>query len=228
MKIDVLTLFPQMFDALSYSITGRALEKGLLNLTVTDIRQFSKNKHKKCDDYPYGGGSGMVMSVQPLYDAAMAVDAEHKAHRIYLSPKGKRLDQQTVIRLSKAPRLMLICGRYEGVDQRAIDLLADEEISIGDYVLTGGELPSMVLIDCVSRHIPGVLSSIDSLNEESFSDNLLEYPQYTRPEEFMGLKVPEVLLSGNHKEIEKWRRQKSLEITLNSRPDIIEKAKGKQ
>ncbi|MDD4003336.1 MAG: tRNA (guanosine(37)-N1)-methyltransferase TrmD, partial [Clostridia bacterium] len=156
MKIDVLTLFPKMFNALSYSITGRALEKGLLSLTVTDIRQFSKNKHKKCDDYPYGGGSGMVMSVQPLYDVAKFIDAGHKAHRIYLSPKGKRLDQQTVIRLSEMPRLMLICGRYEGVDQRAIDLLADEEISIGDYVLTGGELPAMVLIDSVSRHIPNV------------------------------------------------------------------------
>jgi tRNA (guanine37-N1)-methyltransferase len=221
MKIDVLTLFPQMFDALNCSITGRAIDKGIIGLNVVDIRDYTLDKHKRCDDYPYGGGKGMIMSAQPIYDAANAVDPRREAHRIYLSPKGQRLNQKLAGELSRLPRIMLICGRYEGIDQRAIDLVCDREVSIGDYVLTGGELPAMVLIDCVCRHIPGVLSSEESLIEESFNENLLEYPQYTRPEEFMGLKVPDVLLSGNHKEIEKWRRQKSLEITRKNRPDML-------
>ncbi len=221
MRISVLTLFPEMFSALEHSIIGRAIKGRLIDLNLVDIRDYSKDKHKRCDDYPYGGGSGMVMSVQPIYDAVMATDPEHKAKRIYLSPQGKVLKQEMVRQLAGHDELLLLCGHYEGVDQRAIDLLIDEEISIGDYVLTGGELPAMVLIDCVARYIPGVLHSGDSVTEESFSGNLLEYPQYTRPEEFMGLKVPDVLLSGNHKLIEQWRRQKQEEVTRRKRPDLL-------
>ncbi len=221
MKIDILTLFPDMFAPLFQSITGRAVEAEKLELRVTDIRSFSQNKHKKTDDYPFGGGAGMVMTCQPIYDAVQAVDPEHRARRIYLSPKGRTLCQDAVRELAGYDRLLLLCGHYEGVDQRVLDLCMDEEISIGDYVLTGGELPAMVLCDAVARFQPEVLHSADSVAEESFSEGLLEYPHYTRPEEFMGLRVPEVLLSGHHANIAKWRREQALRITRERRPDLL-------
>lgn len=219
MKFDVLTLFPEMFDNLKQSIIGRAQEKELIEINTTNIRDFSKNKHKKVDDTPYGGGAGMVMMPDVVYDAYQSVKTD-KARVIYMSPQGKRLDQKKVEDLSKESHLIILCGHYEGIDQRVIDKIVDEEISIGDYVLTGGEIPAMVLIDSVSRYVKGVLKE-DSIKEESFSNGLLEYPQYTRPEVFEGEKVPEVLLSGNHQNIDKWRREKSLEITKLKRPDLL-------
>lgn len=220
MRIDILTLFPEMFDALKHSLIGKAEEKQLLEINVINIRDFSKNKHKKCDDYTYGGGSGMLMTPQPIYDAMTSIDGYEKAHKIYLSPCGKKLNQQTVKSLTFFDHLILLCGHYEGVDQRIIDLLIDEEISIGDYVLTGGELPAMVLVDSVSRYIPGVLGNEESVVDESFSSNNLEYPQYTRPVEFMGLKVPDVLISGDHGKVDKWREEQSEKITRERRPDL--------
>ena len=219
MKFDVLTLFPEMFKSLDESIIGRAKEKGLIEINLINIRDFSKNKHKKVDDTPYGGGAGMVMMPDVVYDAYSSVK-DDKAKVIYLSPQGKVLNQDKVKELSKENHLILLCGHYEGIDQRVLDEIVDEEISIGDYVLTGGELPAMVLIDSVSRYVQGVLSE-DSTNEESFSGNLLEYPQYTRPEEFRGKKVPEVLISGHHENIRKWREEKSLEVTKKKRPDLL-------
>ena len=221
MRFDVLTLFPEMFEVLNQSIIGRAKEKGLINVNLINIRDFSKDKHKKVDDTPYGGGAGMVMRPDVVYDAYNSVKSE-KAKVIYMSPQGKKLDQNKVEELSKQEHLILLCGHYEGIDQRVIDEIVDEEISIGDYVLTGGELPAMVLIDSVSRYVEGVLKD-DSTKEESFSEGLLEYPQYTRPEIFNGKQVPEVLLSGHHQNIDKWRREQSLKITLNKRPDLLEK-----
>lgn len=221
MRIDILTLFPEMFAPLFQSIMGRAVEADKLELRVTDIRSFSQNKHKKTDDYPFGGGAGMVMTCQPIYDAVQAVDPEHRARRIYLSPKGRTLCQRVVRELAACDRLLLLCGHYEGVDQRVLDLCMDEEISIGDYVLTGGELPAMVLADAVARFQPEVLHSADSVVEESFSEGLLEYPHYTRPEEFMGLRVPEVLLSGHHANIAAWRREQALALTRQRRPDLL-------
>ncbi len=220
MKITVLTLFPEMFTALGASILGRAQKAGKLELEVVDIRDYTEDKHQKCDDYPFGGGAGMVMMAQPIGSAFEAVDPGHGAHRIYLSPKGKVLKQERIFGLAEEEHLVLLCGHYEGVDQRAIDLFVDEELSIGDYVLTGGELPAMVLIDCVARYIDGVLSP-ESLVDESFSDGLLEYPQYTRPVEYHGLTVPEVLRSGNHAEIDKWRREQALALTRKRRPDLL-------
>ncbi len=220
MKITILTLFPEMFSALGASILGRAQKEGKLSIEVVDIRDYTEDKHKKCDDYPFGGGAGMVMMAQPIGSAIEAVDPGHGAQRIYLSPKGKTLKQEHIFRLAEEEHLVLLCGHYEGVDQRAIDLFIDEEISIGDYVLTGGELPAMVLIDCVARYIDGVLSPA-SLVDESFSDGLLEYPQYTRPVEYKGLEVPEVLRGGNHAEIDKWRREQALELTRKHRPDLL-------
>lgn len=219
MKFDVLTLFPEMFSPLKQSILGKAEEKGLININLINIRDFSKDKHKKVDDTPYGGGAGMVIRPDVVYDAYKSVK-DDKAKIIYLSPQGKKLNQQKVEELSKHSHLILICGHYEGIDQRVLDELEAQEISIGDYVLTGGELPAMVLIDSVSRYIEGVLTK-ESIEEESFSNNLLEYPQYTRPEEFMGRKVPEVLLSGHHENIRKWRYEKQLEITKQKRPDLL-------
>ena len=219
MKFDVLTLFPEMFKSLEKSIIGKAREKGLIEINLINIRDFSKDKHKKVDDTPYGGGAGMVMKPDVVYDAYASVKEEN-AKVIYLSPQGKVLNQQKVKELSKENHLILLCGHYEGIDQRVLEEIVDEEISIGDYVLTGGELPAMVLIDSVSRYVEGVLSE-DSTKEESFSSNLLEYPQYTRPEEFRGKKVPEVLLSGHHENIKKWREQKSLEVTKIKRPDLL-------
>lgn len=219
MKFDVLTLFPEMFDNLKQSIIGRAQEKELIEINTTNIRDFSENKHKKVDDTPYGGGAGMVMMPDVVYRAYQSVKSEN-AKVIYMSPQGKKLDQKKVEDLSKESHLIILCGHYEGIDQRVIDKIVDEEISIGDYVLTGGEIPAMVLIDSVSRYVKGVLKE-DSIKEESFSNGLLEYPQYTRPEVFEGEKVPEVLLSGNHQNIDKWRKEKSLEITKMKRPDLL-------
>ncbi|HZJ82998.1 MAG TPA: tRNA (guanosine(37)-N1)-methyltransferase TrmD [Clostridia bacterium] len=224
MKIDILTLFPEMFEAvLGTSIIGRARDKGILDIEVINIRDFSTNKHRQADDYPYGGGPGMVMSPQPLFHALYHVlEGSPSAKVIYFSPQGETLKQDMAERYGKLPHLVLICGHYEGIDQRVIDEFVDEEISIGDYVLTGGELPSMVFIDCISRLIPGVLGSSLSTEEESFTQGLLEYPHYTRPQTYEGHEVPEVLLSGNHKYIEDWKQKESLRNTLNKRPDLLE------
>ncbi len=222
MRIDILTLFPEMFVPLKTSILGRAVEKGILEIVVTDIRDYTLDKHKKCDDSPFGGGAGMVMMAQPIASCIESVDPNHEAIRYYTSPKGQKLSQNLVKELAQNKRILILCGHYEGVDQRVLDLFFDGEISIGDYVLTGGELPAMVITDAVARYVDGVISS-DSLSQESFSEGLLEYPQYTRPQEFMGLKVPDVLISGNHAEVDKWRAEKSLEITKKLRPDLLEK-----
>ena len=220
MKFDVLTLFPEMFKSLDESIIGRAKGKELIEINLINIRDFSKDKHKKVDDTPYGGGAGMVMKPDVVYDAYSSLE-DKNARVIYLSPQGNVLNQEKVKELSKENHLILLCGHYEGIDQRVLDEIVDEEISIGDYVLTGGELPAMVLIDSVSRYIEGVLNE-ESIKEESFSNKLLEYPQYTRPEEFRGIRVPEVLVSGHHENIKKWRNEKSLEITKQKRPDLLD------
>ncbi len=225
MKFDILTIFPEIFDAiLGSSIIGRAQEKGLVSVDAHNIRDFSKDKHKKTDDYPYGGGNGLVMLAQPIYDAYRSIvkELDYKPHFIYMSPQGKPLDQKLVEDLSKHEHIILLCGHYEGVDERILEELVDEEISIGDYVLTGGELPAMVLVDAISRTIPGVLSNEESYEEESHKDGLLEYPQYTRPADFMGKQVPEVLLSGHHANITKWRRLQALKRTKARRPDMYE------
>ena len=224
MKITVLTLFPEMFTPLFSSITGRAVEAGKIEIDLVNIRDFADNKHFKCDDYPFGGGAGMVMMPQPIGSAIEAVDPEHRAHRIYLSPKGETLRQDKVFSLLAYEHIILLCGHYEGVDQRVIDLYIDEEISIGDYVLTGGELPAMVVCDCVARYVDGVISN-GSLVDESFANGSLEYPQYTRPAEYMGLKVPEVLLSGDHKKIDEWRAEESIKLTRSRRPDLTDNNK---
>ena len=223
MKFDILTLFPEMFDVLNSSIIGRAIQNEKIKLNVTNFREFSTDKQKHVDDTPYGGGAGMVIKPEPIYDAYKSIvdKLDYKPKVIYMSPRGKVFNQQMAIELSKENHLIILCGHYEGVDERLIEEIVDEEISIGDYVLTGGELPAMILVDAVSRNINGVLSE-GSINEESFSNGLLEYPQYTRPEEFMGRKVPEILLSGHHANIEKWRHEKALEITKKRRPDLLE------
>ena len=225
MQFNILTLFPEMFMSLQESIIGKATEKGIIDINLINIRDFSKNKHKKVDDTPYGGGAGMVMMPDVVYDSYNSIIAKSKCKEkirtIYMSPQGKKLDQKKVEELSKEKKIIILCGHYEGIDQRVIDEIVDEEISIGDYVLTGGELPAMVLIDSVSRYVQGVLKE-DSTKEESFSQGLLEYPQYTRPEIFNGKQVPEVLLTGHHKNIEKWRREQSLINTLLKRPDLLE------
>lgn len=226
MRIDVLTLFPEMFAPLKESIIGRAVDDGKIEIVVTDIREYTKDKHKKCDDTPFGGGAGMVMMVQPVADAINAVDPEHRAKRIYMSPKGRTLSQSIVREYATEERLLLLCGHYEGIDQRIIDLFIDEELSVGDYVLTGGELPAMIVTDAVARYVDGVING-ESLSEESFSAGMLEYPHYTRPREYMGLAVPEVLLNGNHAKIDEWRKNKSLEITAERRPDLLKKEKSR-
>ncbi len=220
MKIDILTLFPEMFTPLQTSIIGRAVDSGKLQINVVNIRDYTLDKHKKCDDAPFGGGAGMVMMAQPIADAIKAVDPDHHARRIYLSPRGRVFSQGVVLEYAKCDRLVLLCGHYEGVDERVLELFIDEELSIGDYVLTGGEIPAMAVVDAVARYVDGVIKG-ESLSQESFSNGLLEYPQYTRPQEFMGLKVPEVLTSGNHAEVDKWRAKKSLEITEKNRPDLL-------
>ena len=220
MRIDILTLFPEMFTPLTESIIGRAVKSGKVEIVVTDIREYTENKHKKCDDYPFGGGAGMVMTPQPIYSAIQAVDPNHEARRIFMSPKGRTFCQPMVKELLSYDRILLLCGHYEGVDQRVLDLCIDEEISIGDFVLTGGEIPAMAITDSLCRYVGGVISD-ESLSEESFTGNLLEYPQFTRPQNFMGMQVPEVLVSGNHKEVDKWRRQESIRLTKMLRPDLI-------
>lgn len=222
MKITILTLFPEMFAPLRASIIGRAVNDNKIQIDVVNIRDYADNKHKKCDDYPFGGGAGMVMMPQPIGSAIKAVDPEHKAHRIFMSPKGETLKQDTVFRLLEHEEIVLLCGHYEGVDQRIIDLFIDEEISIGDYVLTGGELPAMVLCDCVARYVDGVLSA-GSTVDETFANGNLEYPQYTRPAVYEGVAVPDVLLSGNHAQIDKWRAEQSRELTQKLRPDLLKK-----
>lgn len=221
MRIDILTLFPDMFAPLKESVIGRAVNSGKLEIVITDIREYTADKHRKCDDTPFGGGAGMVMTAQPIASAINAVDPDHKARRIFMSPKGRTFNQKIVTELSKEERLLLLCGHYEGVDQRVIDLFIDEEISLGDFVLTGGEIPAMAITDAVARYIDGVINK-DSLLQESFSDGTLEYPQYTKPQEFMGIKVPDVLISGNHGEVDKWRKEQSEKITRERRPDLSE------
>lgn len=220
MKFDVLTLFPEMFEPLKQSIIKRAVEKNLIDINLINIRDFSEDKHNKVDDTPYGGGAGMLMKPDVVDRAYNSIKSEN-AKVIYLTPQGKRLNQRIVRDLSKQEHLILLCGHYEGIDQRVLDKIVDEEISIGDYVLTGGELPAMVLIDSVSRYVDGVLSD-ESTDEESFSNGLLEYPQYTRPEIFDNVKVPDVLISGHHENIRKWRRERSLENTFKKRPEMLE------
>ena len=253
MKFDVLTLFPEMFNCMQESILGRAQKTGKIEIEITNIRDFSKDKHKKVDDTPYGGGAGMIMRPDVVFDAYNYVlnreesesfgtenkdnsetelrtnlktmveensKAKEKPKVIYLTPQGTKLNQSKVESLAKEQHLILLCGHYEGIDQRVLDTIVDEEISIGDYVLTGGEIPAMVLIDSVSRYVEGVLKE-HSTEEESFSQGLLEYPQYTRPEVFMGQKVPEVLISGHHENIDKWRKEQSLRITYKKRPDLF-------
>lgn len=213
-----------MLSALGESIIGRAINKGIIETEYVNIRDFSKDKHRRVDDYPYGAGGGMVMQPQPIYDAYKSVAGESKPHVIYMSPQGATLTQGKARELAKKEHLVILCGHYEGVDERILEEIVDEEISIGDYVLTGGELPAMVVIDCVSRMIEGVLDSEETASVESHYNGLLEYPQYTRPPEFMGREVPEILLSGHHANIEKWRREQSILRTAKKRPDLIEKA----
>ena len=227
MRFDVLTLFPEMFNLMNESIVGRAIKNNLIQLNTINIRDFSTDKHKHVDDTPYGGGAGMIINPTVVYDAYNSIENRENAKVIYLSPKGKTLTQSKVVELAKEEHLILLCGHYEGIDERVLNKIVDEEISIGDYVLTGGELPAMCLIDAVARYIPNVLSN-DSIQEESFSNNLLEYPQYTRPVEFEGEKVPEVLISGNHQEIEKWRNNQSLIETYKKRRELLSKDQKEQ
>jgi len=224
MKIDILTLFPELFEPfLSSSILGRAINQNLLEINPINIRDYADNKHRQVDDSPYGGGEGMVFTPQPLFSAVESIACYKEAVKIYLSPKGKKLNQELVGELAKENHLILVCGHYEGVDQRFIDTMVDMEISIGDYVLTGGELPAIVLVDAISRLQKGVLKSEKGYEEESFSFNsLLEYPHYTRPKVFRDMLVPDVLTSGNHKLIDEWRLEKAIEETINKRPDIID------
>ena len=228
MRIDIMTLFPDMCNAvLSESIIGRARQAGKVEINCVDIRNYTLDKHRRVDDKPYGGGMGMIMAPQPIYDCYKAIceDMGAKPHLIYLTPQGKTLTQQRVKELSKLDNLVLLCGHYEGIDERVIEELDPEEISVGDYVLTGGELPALILADSVSRMLPGVLSDDECFEEESHFNSLLEYPQYTHPSSWNGRDVPEILLSGHHAKVDEWRRQKSLERTYRRRPDMLERAK---
>jgi tRNA (guanine37-N1)-methyltransferase len=223
MKIDVLTLFPQMFENfLKESMIGIAIKQNALSVELTDIRDFAFNKHHKVDDYPYGGGSGMVMTPEPLYEAITKIKGDRDIPIIYFTPQGKLLNQSTVNKFSQIDEIIIVCGHYKEIDQRIRDTLITDEFSIGDYVLSGGEIPAMVMIDAVASLQDGVLGSIDSALSDSHQDGLLGCPHYTRPPEFMGHKVPDILLSGNHKNIEKWREQKSMETTMKNRPDLLE------
>jgi tRNA (guanine37-N1)-methyltransferase len=228
MRIEILTTFPQMIEAVvGESILGRARAKGIVEIEAVNLRDFAEDRHRTIDDEPYGGGPGMVMKCEPVFRAVETLTGRAVGGRpriILMTPQGRRLSQKIVEELARESHLILICGRYEGVDERIREHLADDEISIGDYVLSGGELPALVVTDAVSRLIPGVLGAEESLVSESFSSGLLEYPQYTRPADFRGYKVPEVLLSGNHAEIEKWRRREALKRTLQRRPDLLETA----
>lgn len=223
MRIEVLTLFPKIFEGfLNESIMGRAIKNGLVEVNLIDFREFSKNKHKKVDDSPYGGGAGMVLGVQSVYDALISIEGYEKANKILLSPQGKKFEQEMAYKLSDKNHLIIMCGHYEGYDERIRDLF-DCEVSIGDFVLTGGEIAAMALIDSVTRVIPGVISKDESHLNDSFSNNLLEHPHYTRPREFMGKKVPEVLVNGNHKMIEEWRLSESIKRTKERREDLYMK-----
>ncbi len=236
MNFHVLTLFPEMImQGINTSITGRAIDKGIISVNPVNIREFSSDKHSRVDDYPYGGGAGMVMQAEPVYKAYGYLlnhikmskensDTYHKPKVVYVTPQGSTFHQAMAQELAKEEDLIFLCGHYEGIDERVLEMIVTDYVSIGDYVLTGGELPAMVMIDAISRLIPGVLNNEVSSEFESFQDNLLEYPQYTRPEVFMGLKVPEVLLTGHHANIETWRRQQSLLRTYERRPDLLEKA----
>jgi len=228
MNFDILTLFPEMFEGpFSTSILSRAREKKLININITNIRDYTEDKHNTTDEPPYGGGAGMVLKVNPIYKAWNDINAKNreKVHTVLLSPQGKTLNQEKVKELSSYNNLTLICGHYEGVDERVRKSIVDEEVSIGDYVLTGGELPAMVLVDAVSRMVDGVLGDEDSSKKDSFYEGLLEHPHYTRPREFENMKVPEVLLSGHHARIKRWRLKKALKRTLIRRPDLLEKKK---
>ncbi|MBR0081199.1 MAG: tRNA (guanosine(37)-N1)-methyltransferase TrmD [Clostridia bacterium] len=221
MQIDILTLFPEMFSGVfGASILGRAQASGLLTVRTHNIRDYTDNKHRKTDDYPFGGGAGMVMMAQPIFDCMEAVQGQNRVHRILLTPRGKLLSTKRAKELAELDRIILVCGHYEGVDER-VNAIIDEELSIGDYVLTGGELPAMVLVDCVARFVPGVLGSEDSAADESHSDGLLEYPQYTRPAVFRGMEVPEVLQNGHHAKIQKWRHEQALLKTKQNRPVLL-------
>ena len=226
MKFTILTLFPEMvMSGLNESIIGRAKEKGIIDIEAVNIRDYTEDKHKKVDDYPYGGGAGMVMQAQPIYDAHKAVteNMEGTVRTIYLTPQGAVFNQEMAVELAKADNLVLLCGHYEGVDERVLEEVVTDYVSIGDFVLTGGELPAMVMVDAISRMVPGVLTNEESGTTESFHNYLLEYPQYSRPEEWHGKKVPDVLLSGHHKNIEDWRLSQSIERTKERRPDLYEK-----
>ncbi len=230
MNFHVLTLFPDMItDGLGTSITGRAIDSGKITLNAVNIRDYTLEKHGHVDDYPYGGGAGMVMQAEPIYRAyqsvADGIKNKKRPRVLYMTPQGKVFNQEMARELAQEDDLIFLCGHYEGVDERILEMIVTDNVSIGDYVLTGGELPAMVMIDSISRLVDGVLNNKDSAEYESFSDNLLEYPQYTRPEEFMGRKVPEVLLSGHHANIEKWRKEQSLKRTMERRPDLLEKNK---
>ena len=225
MKFHILTLFPEMvMGGLNTRIIGRAVSQGFIDINAVNIRDYTKDKHGKVDDYPYGGGAGMLMQAQPVYDAYQAVAGLRPMRTVYVTPQGRPFTQQMAEELAKEEELVFLCGHYEGIDERVLEEIVTDYVSIGDYVLTGGELPAMVMIDAISRLVPGVLNKQASHEIESFHDNLLEYPQYTRPEEWHGKKVPEVLLSGHHVNIEKWRREQSLKRTLERRPDLLESA----
>ena len=227
MRIDILTLFPEMCNAyLSESIIGRARKAGKVEIECTDIREYTKDKHRRVDDTPYGGGMGMIMQVEPVFNCYNTICEKlgTKPHLIHLTPQGKTLTQKRVKELSELDNIALLCGHYEGIDERVIEELQPEEISVGDYVLTGGELPALIVADAVSRMLPGVLSDDECFEEESHFGSLLEYPQYTRPYEWRGRKVPDVLLTGHHANVDKWRREQSLKRTLERRPDMLEKA----
>ena len=227
MNFHILTLFPEMvMGGLNTSITGRAIDKGLISVEAVNIRDYSKDKHHHVDDAPYGGGAGMVMQPEPIYDAyeALAARTGKRPRVIYLTPQGQVFNQKIAEELAKEEDLVFLCGHYEGVDERVLEMIATDYLSAGDYVLTGGELPAMMMIDCISRLVPGVLNNNVSAEFETFHDNLLEYPQYTRPEVFMGKKVPDILLSGHHANVEKWRREQSIIRTLKNRPELLEDA----
>jgi len=221
MQIDVITIFPKMFEpVLNVSIIKRAVNKRIVSIKVHDLRRFTKDKHKKVDDRPFGGGPGMVLSPQPLFDAIKKIKGRRRLKVLLMCPTGMPLNQKLAKQLSKNKSMIIVCGHYEGVDERVRSKIIDQSISIGDYVLTGGELPAMVLIDTLIRLIPGVLGKVESLRDESFEQNLLDFPQYTRPANFRGIKVPDVLLSGNHKAVKQWRKQQSIVLTKKNRPDL--------
>ena len=228
MNFHVMTLFPEMIErAMNESITGRAIKAGYISVDAVNIRDFANNKHNRVDDYPYGGGAGMVMQAEPVYRCYESIChsiGNERPRVVFMTPQGRTFNQKIAEELSQEEDLVLLCGHYEGIDERVLEKIVTDNVSIGDYVLTGGELPAMVMIDCISRLVPGVLNNDVSAEIESFHDNLLEYPQYTRPEVYQGMRVPEVLLSGHHKNIETWRRQQSIRRTLERRPDLLEEA----